>query len=165
MGGELARARAAARSTAPRGVDAAPRGGPGALRLAVGAWIADAPAFGLSSILVAAAIALPLAWAWSEAAKVASRRPARGRAEAIDAHLGLEGRLLAADEFLGLDARGRFQEAAIETRRAAPARGIDVAPERAELGAGRPLVRRGRRALVVASLIAGLEPVRPRGSR
>ena len=166
VGGELARARAAVRLDGALAASMPLLAAvPGLFLLAqLGAWIADAPAVGLSSILVAlVAIALPLAWAWSQAAKVKRRGVSRaGALGAVDAHLGLEGRLLAAEEFLGLDMRGRFQEAAIEdaARRAHEAvrKGIDVAPERAELGApASGWSAAGAALLVLASLIAGLE--------
>ena len=81
--------------------------------------------------------------AWSEAA--------RSNPEAVNI-----------DEFLGLDERGRFQDAAIEdaARRAHEAvrKGIDVAPARADLGASASRwSAAGAALLVLASLIAGLE--------
>ena len=99
VGGELVRARAAVRLDGALAASMPLLAAvPGLFLLAqLGAWIADAPAVGLSSILVAlVAIALPLAWAWSQAAKVKRRGVSRaGALGAVDAHLGLEGRLLA----------------------------------------------------------------------
>lgn len=165
-GGEMARARAALR------LDGALESSlpllaavPGLYALAqLGAWTKDEPAHGVSVILVAAtAIALPLAWSWLQARKVRRTEiPRAGALGAIDAHLGLEGRLLAADEFLALQEPGRFQQAAIEdaSRRAHEAvrKGLDLAPARADLRT--PATRwsvAGAVLLVIASIIAGLE--------
>ena len=94
---------------------------------------------------------LPLAWAWSEAAKVKRRGvPRAGALETVDAHSASRAGSSPPTRTLGLDARGGFREAAIEdtARRATKpsARKSTSRPSARARRAGRPLVRRGRRA-------------------
>lgn len=129
-----------------------------------GQWTKDGPAFGISLVLVAlVALAVPPLWAWTQARKERSKGVSRGAAlGAIDEHLGLEGRLLAADEFLAMEERGPFHEAAIEDagRRAHAAviNGLDLEVEQADLrrDASRWSLA-GAALLIAAGLVAGLE--------
>lgn len=81
-----------------------------------GAWNKDDPALGGWWVLlvVAAACAAPVAWAWSVARSVRAEGVGRGAAlGALDRELRLEGRLLAADEFSARPARTPFEAAAL----------------------------------------------------
>lgn len=90
---------------------------PGLVALSqLGQWTKNEPALGIPLLLVAVlTVAAPLVYAWTRAKSVRKDGVARTSALGeVDRQVKLEGRLLAADEFVGRADRSSFENAAIE---------------------------------------------------